>query len=240
MARNSFSTGANMRGIVDVVANTITLVEPTQVNNIRNIFIDNSRVKTATDTNNIYDYNTTDISDFNVSGLSSMISYCKTHFKPIGDKSGQSITFEENNYYSKKVINSNSSSSGSKVKIVLQGEDNGMPSFIGSKSYSKSQIDTFISNLNITISGISISTLSNFTTISNLNNYYTITDISNYYFNKTDISNNYYNKTDISNNYFNKTDISNNYYNKTDISNNYYTITDISNYYFNKTDISNN
>ena len=117
MARNSFSTGANMRGIVDVVANTVSLVEPNQVNNIRNIFIDNSRVKTATDTNNVYDYNTTDISDFNVSGLSSMINYCKNHFKPISDKSGQSITFQENNYYSKKV-NNNSSSSGSKVRIV--------------------------------------------------------------------------------------------------------------------------
>ena len=85
-----------------------------------------------------------------------MINYCKTHFKPIGDKSGHSITFAENNYYSKKVINSDSSSSGSKVRIVLQGEDNGMPPFIGSKSYSKSQIDTFISNLNKTISGILI------------------------------------------------------------------------------------
>jgi len=37
MARNGFSTGANMRGIVDVVANSVSLVEPTEVNDIRNI-----------------------------------------------------------------------------------------------------------------------------------------------------------------------------------------------------------
>ena len=104
MARNSFSTGANMRGIVDVVANSISIIEPTQVNNIKNIFIDNSRVKTATETNHVYDYNTTDISDVNVTGLSSMIKYCQSHFKPKSDKSGQSITYEENNYYSKKLL----------------------------------------------------------------------------------------------------------------------------------------
>ena len=76
MARNSFSTGANMTGIVDIYANNVSIVETNQINNIKNIFVDNSRIKTTNEENN---YNETDISDFNVSGLSSMINYCKSN-----------------------------------------------------------------------------------------------------------------------------------------------------------------
>ena len=47
MARNSFSTGANMRGFVDIYANNVSLVETNQINNIKNIFVDNSRIKTS-------------------------------------------------------------------------------------------------------------------------------------------------------------------------------------------------
>jgi hypothetical protein len=109
-----------------------------------------------------------------------MINYCQSHFKPKNAHTGQSITYEENNYYSKK-YNSNSFKNKS-YKIILQGDDT-MPLNIN-KSYSRSQIDTIISKLNI-------STLSNFITIN---------DISNNYFNKVDISNNYYSKSEISNN----------------------------------------
>ena len=181
MARNSFSTGANMRGFVDIYANNVSLVETNQINNIKNIFVDNSRIKTSNEENNVYNYNETDISDFYVSGLSSMINYCKSNFKPKNAHTGQSITYEENNYYSKKYSNSFKNKF---YKIILQGDDT-MPLNIN-KSYSRSQIDTIISKLNI-------STLSNFITIN---------DISNNYFNKVDISNNYFNKIDISTNYY--------------------------------------
>jgi len=34
MARNSFSTGANMRGFVDIYANNVSLVETNKINNM--------------------------------------------------------------------------------------------------------------------------------------------------------------------------------------------------------------
>jgi hypothetical protein len=89
-----------MTNLINVQANQISLVQGNAINDITNIFVEKQRIKTATlhtDTNT-YEYNLSDINNTNISGLESMINYVKTH-KP---KSHPSITYEENNYYSKK------------------------------------------------------------------------------------------------------------------------------------------
>ena len=82
-----------MTNLINVHANTISLVQGNEINDITDIFVENQQIKTATlrsDTKK-YEYNIADINNTNVSGLQSMINYINTH-KP---KSQPSITYEE-------------------------------------------------------------------------------------------------------------------------------------------------
>ena len=101
MYRNANS--CNMTNLINVHANSIGLLQGNAINDITDIFVDNSQIKTATlraDTNK-YEYNNSDINNTNVSGLQSMINYINTH-KP---KTQPSINHEETNYYVKNVKN---------------------------------------------------------------------------------------------------------------------------------------
>ena len=124
-----------MTNLINVQANRISLVQGNAINDITDIFVEDQQIKTATlrpDTNK-YEYNISDINNTNVSGLQSMINYINTH-KP---KSQPSITYEENNYYVKKVSNSSLSSgslsNGIKWKIVIQEGEQGIPGMRGKK-----------------------------------------------------------------------------------------------------------
>ena len=80
MYRNANS--CNMTNLIDVKANNVSLIEGNALNNIKDIFIDTSKVKTATlQSTNKYEFNQTEINNTNLPGLESMIDYCKTHFK---------------------------------------------------------------------------------------------------------------------------------------------------------------
>ena len=119
MYRNASS--CNMTNLINVQANQISLVQGNAINDITNIFVEKQRIKTATlqtDTHK-YEYNLSDINNTNISGLESMINYVKTH-KP---NLHPSITFEENNYYVKKVINNGILSNGVKWNVVVQEGD---------------------------------------------------------------------------------------------------------------------
>ena len=73
MFRNSFATGANLRGVVDVIANSVSLVDQNEISEIRTLFVDNTRVKSATENNNVFEFNDSDINDTNIPGLQSII-----------------------------------------------------------------------------------------------------------------------------------------------------------------------
>ena len=65
-----------MTNLINVHANTISLVQGNAINDITDIFVENQQIKTATlraDTNK-YEYNNSDINNTNVSGLQSMIN----------------------------------------------------------------------------------------------------------------------------------------------------------------------
>ena len=79
MYRNANS--CNMTNLINVHANKISLVQGNEINDITDIFVENSQIKTATlrpDTSK-YEYNISDINNTNVSGLQSMIDYIKTY-----------------------------------------------------------------------------------------------------------------------------------------------------------------
>ena len=99
MYRNANS--CNMTNLISVQANTIGLAQGNAINDITDIFVDNSQIKTATfqTSTSTFEYRIADINNTNVSGLQSMINYINTH-KP---KTQPSINFEENNYYVKNV-----------------------------------------------------------------------------------------------------------------------------------------
>ena len=72
-----------MTNLINVHANRIGLVQGNEINDIIDIFVDNSQIKTETlraDTNK-YEYNNSDINNTNVSGLQSMINYINTQTK---------------------------------------------------------------------------------------------------------------------------------------------------------------
>ena len=81
MFRNSYATGMNLRGTVDIIANSVSLDDQNEINEIRTLFLNSSRIKSATENNKLYEFNDSDINDDNVPGLESMIDYCKTHFE---------------------------------------------------------------------------------------------------------------------------------------------------------------
>ena len=100
MYRNANS--CNMTNLINVQANKIGLVQGNTINDINDIFVEKSQIKTASlhaDTNK-YEYNDNEINNTNVPGLRSIIDYIKTH-QP---KTQPSINYEEN-YYVKNVSN---------------------------------------------------------------------------------------------------------------------------------------
>ena len=75
MYRNANS--CNMTNLINVQANKIGLVQGNAINDITDIFVENSQIKTASlhaDTNK-YEYNDNEINNTNVPGLRSIIDY---------------------------------------------------------------------------------------------------------------------------------------------------------------------
>jgi hypothetical protein len=117
MYRNANSF--NMTNLINVQANAISLIEGNELKNIKDIFIDTSKIMSATLQPNThkYEFNPSVINNDNLPGLEGMIDYCKTHFKDINSKSEQPIAIEEHNYYLKKSKNT------SKIILVSEGAD---------------------------------------------------------------------------------------------------------------------
>ena len=86
MNRNN---GLNMRNYIDILANSISLIDGDEAINIRDLFVEETQIKSnyeVEDPNTLiksYEYITEDINDNNVSGLESMIRYIKSHSKSI-------------------------------------------------------------------------------------------------------------------------------------------------------------
>ena len=69
-----------MTNLINVHANTISLVQGNAINDITDIFVEN-QIKNATlqTIANKYEYNNSDVNNANVSGLQSMINYINTN-----------------------------------------------------------------------------------------------------------------------------------------------------------------
>jgi hypothetical protein len=206
MFRNSVATGMNLRGTVDIIANSVSLVDQNEINEIRTLFIDNSRVKTATENNKVFEFNDSDINDANIPGLQSIIKYCKSHF----NKSTPGIFLDESNIYQQLKIN-NSKKNYYFIEDVVNN-------YYYRKPIAKG-LSSVISNTN---NYYSFDDAINYNTKVNnkkTNNFYTLEDQSVLNFNKKHEQNhntkNYYYEDNSSlhkhNNVVNKTSINNNY-----------------------------
>ena len=86
MNRNN---GLNMRNYIEILANSISLIEGDEAVNIRDLFVEETQIKSNHEVEDVnthkmsYEYNTEDINDENISGLESMIRYIKSHSKGI-------------------------------------------------------------------------------------------------------------------------------------------------------------
>ena len=86
MNRNN---GLNMRNFIDILANSISLIDGDEAINIRDLFVEESQIKSNYEVEDpithkkTYEYMTEDINDDNVSGLESMIRYIKSHSNSI-------------------------------------------------------------------------------------------------------------------------------------------------------------
>ena len=82
MNRNN---GLNMRNYIDILANSISLIDGDEAVNIRDLFVEETQIKSNHEVEDVnthkksYEYNTEDINDENISGLESMIRYIKSH-----------------------------------------------------------------------------------------------------------------------------------------------------------------
>ena len=112
MNRNN---GLNMRNYIDILANSISLIDGDEVINIRDLFVEVTKVKSNHEVEDVnthkksYEYNLEDINDDNVSGLESMIRYFKSHSPSISKiiqnyEDTTNITVKNDNRISKNYL----------------------------------------------------------------------------------------------------------------------------------------
>ena len=94
----------------------ISLIEGDEAVNIRDLFVEETQIKSNHEVGKSYEYNNEDINDENVSGLESMIRYCKSNFKDINSPSviknqnyddTLNISIKKDNHMSKNYLSNN-------------------------------------------------------------------------------------------------------------------------------------
>ena len=125
MNRNN---GLNMRNFIDILANSISLIEGDEAVNIRDLFVEESQIKSNYEVEDpithkkSYEYNTEDINDESISGLESMIRYIKSHSKSINKniqnyEDTTNIIVKKDNHISNNYLLNNETSINNKSVI---------------------------------------------------------------------------------------------------------------------------
>ena len=109
MNRNN---GLNMRNFIYILANSISLIDDNEAINIRDLFVEETQVKSNHEVEKSYEYNTEDINDENISGLESMIRYIKSHSSNISKniqnyEDTTNIIVKKDNHVSKNYLSNN-------------------------------------------------------------------------------------------------------------------------------------
>ena len=83
MYLNNRTTGASLKNTVDIIANSISLYDPSgsgRYNDINDVFVNQDQVISAEPNDRgIFEFPVDKINDDNVSGIQSMIDYIRTH-----------------------------------------------------------------------------------------------------------------------------------------------------------------